>query len=78
MHSIQFMKSAGVKDEDILHFFNVKIRSVLEYSTPVYTSMLTVENISDIERAKKITLKVVLAERYTHYEHECKILETAT
>ena len=40
--------------------------------------MLTVENISDIERVQKITLKVVLAERYTHYEHACKILETAT
>ena len=76
--AVSRLKSAGVKDDDILHFFNVKIRSVLEYSTPVYTSMLTVENISDIERVQKITLKVVLAERYTHYEHACTIFGTAT
>ena len=51
--AISRLKSAGVSDTDILYFFNIKIRSVLEYSVPVYTSMLTRENISDIERIKK-------------------------
>ena len=76
--AVSRLKSAGVSDQDILHFFNVKIRSVLEYCTPVYTSMLTEENISDIERVQKITLKVILSDRYTSYEDACKTLNTSS
>ena len=75
--AVSRLKSAGVSDQDILHFFNVKIRSVLEYCTPVYTSMLTEENISDIERVQKITLKVILNDRYTSYDDACKTLITS-
>ena len=48
--AISRLKSANVKNEDILHFFNEKIRSVLEFAAPVFSSMLTKENIVDIER----------------------------
>ena len=56
--------------------FNVKIRSVLEYSSPVFTSMLTQQNIDDIERIQKISLKVILNERYENYEQACTLMNT--
>ena len=55
--AISRLKSAGSSDDDILHFFNIKIRSVLEYSAPVYTPMLTLQNINDIEDCNKGCIK---------------------
>ena len=40
--------------------------------------MLTEENISDIERVQKITLKVILNDRYTSYDDACKTLITSS
>ena len=67
-----------MSNDDILHFFNVKIRSVLEYAAPVFTSMLTVENTTDIERIHKIALKVILNDSYSTYESACSTMETVT
>jgi hypothetical protein len=58
--AISRLKSAGVSEDDILFFFNIKIHSVLEFCAPVWSSMLTVESISDIEYVQKIALKVML------------------
>ena len=74
--AISRLKSAGVNDDDILLFFNMKIRSVLEYSAPVFTSMLTAENIADIERVQKIAMKVILVDRYSDYESACELMGT--
>ena len=74
--AISRLKSAAVSEDDILHFFNVKIRSVLEYSAPVFTSMLTVQNITDIERIQKIALKVILDEKYQNYNQACTLMNT--
>ena len=76
--AISRLKSAAVSDDDILHFFEIKIRSVLEYAAPVFTSMLTVENITDIERIQKITLKVILNDRYENYEQACNFMNTSS
>ena len=74
--AISRLKSANVNNEDILHFFNVKIRSVLEFAAPVFSSMLTKENIVDIERIQKIALKVILNESYSSYDLACSDLKT--
>ena len=74
--AISRLKSAGSSDDDILHFFNIKIRSVLEYSAPVYTPMLTVQNINNIERVQKIEIKVILNEKYEAYHEACQLLHT--
>jgi hypothetical protein len=74
--AISRLKTANVSEDDILHFFNVKIRSVLEYSAPVFSSMLTLENISDIERVQKIALKVILSDCYKDYDQACSHLNT--
>ena len=72
--SITRLKAAGVSDDDIFYFFTVKIRSVLEFSAPIFTSMLSEENISDIERIQKIVFRVILTERYTDYESACILM----
>ena len=74
--AISRLKAAAVSDDDILFFFQMKIRSVLEYSSPAFNSMLTVENISDIERVQKIVLKVILDTKYLNYDQACQILKT--
>ena len=72
--AISRLKSAGVSNDDILHFFNIKIRSVLEYCAPVFTSMMTACNVSDIERVQKIAMKVILNDSYVDYQSGCDIL----
>ena len=47
--TISKLKKAGVPDMDILYFFFMKIRSVLETNCPVVHSMLTLENKEGIE-----------------------------
>ena len=74
--AISRLKAAAVSDDDILFFFQMKIRSVLEYSSPVFNSMLTVQNISNIERIQKIVLKVILDTKYLSYDQACQILKT--
>ena len=76
--ALRKLKTAGVHDQDILFFFNMKIRSVLEYSAPIFTSMMSNENILDIERIQKIALKIILSERFTDYSTACKILNVTS
>ena len=76
--AIRKLKKAGISDEDLLHFFFVKIRSVLESNCPVFHSMLTQEGTDDIERIQKIVLRVILDERYTGYDSACKLLNIET
>ena len=44
----------------------------------LFTSMLTIQQSSDIERIQKIVLKVILGRRYTEYEQACKLLSIST
>ena len=76
--TITRLKAATVGEDDIIHFYNMKIRSVLEYAAPVFTSMLTAENIIDIERIQKIVLKVILTDRYESYDQACVLLGTTS
>ena len=74
--TISRLKSATVNNDDIFHFYSMKIRSVLEYAAPVFSSMLTAENVADIERIQKIVLKVILSDQYQSYDQACKLLGT--
>ena len=72
------LKSAGVSNQDILYFYCLKIRSVLETACPIFHSMLTIQNRDDLERVQKIVFKVILSEKYTSYENSCKTLNMET
>ena len=76
--AIRKLKKAGISDDDLLHFFFVKIRSVLESNCPVFHSILTQENTDDIERMQKIVLKLILGDRYTDYQSSCLLLDVET
>ena len=58
--TISRLKSTGVNNDEIFHFYNMKIRSVLEYAARVFTSMLKKQEINDIERIQKIVLTIIL------------------
>ena len=60
---------------DILHFYNMKIRSVLESNCVVYHSMLTQEETRDIERIQKIVIKIILEHKYETYQQGCLHLD---
>ena len=72
------LKKEGISNGDILHFFYMKIRSVLESNCPVFHSMLTQEHSDDIERVQKIVLRVILEDKYKSYEQACSFLEVTT
>ena len=72
------MKAARVSDRDILYFYSIKIRSILEYACPVFNSMMTQEDCSRIERIQKIVFKVILREKYRNYSQAGIYLNTLT
>ena len=76
--AISRLKTAKVSDDDILLFYTMKIRSVLEYAAPVFSSMLTMQQSSDIERIQKIVVKIILGQRYKEYDIACHSLSIST
>ena len=42
----------------------------------VFSSMLTAENVTDIERIQKIVLKVIMSDQYQSYDQACQLLGT--
>ena len=44
------------------------VRSILEQSCQVWHPMLTLENITDLERVQKSALKIILQNEYSTYE----------
>ena len=44
------------------------VRSILEQSCVIWHSSLSVENREDIERVQKNALRIILRNKYTHYE----------
>ena len=51
------------------------IRSILEYSSNVWHTSLTQENIDDIERIQKCALKIILKKKYIDYESSLQRLD---
>ena len=76
--ALRKLKNTGVSSEDILKFYNMKIRSVLESSCAVFHSMLKIEDSNDIERIQKITLKIILGPSYESYDSACNQLKIET
>ena len=72
------LKKTGISDEDLLLFYNMKIRSVLETNAPVFHPMLSQGDRDDMERIQKIVFKIILDDRYIDYSHACTTLNTQT
>ena len=67
MSLITKLKYVGVKEDDLLDIYKLFIRSLLEYCSVVFHSSLTQENIQDLERVQKTSLKVILGDQYKDY-----------
>ena len=76
--TIRKLKKAGISDEDILYFYFIKIRSVLESNCVAFHSLLTKENSENIERIQKIVLRIIMNEDYFDYHHACLKLDVQT
>ena len=62
------LKYVGTPQQDLITIYILFIRSVVEYCSIVWHSSLTSDQKSDIERIQKVSLKVILRERYVDYE----------
>ena len=61
------LKYVGVGQEDLLDVYKLFIRSLLEYCSVAFHSRLTQEDIQDLERVQKTSLKVILGDQYLDY-----------
>ena len=73
--AIRKLKKNGISENDILHFYNFKIRSVLEANCVIYHPMLTQEETNDIEQIQKIVLRIILAHKYENYTQACLLMK---
>jgi hypothetical protein len=67
------LKYTGVKQQDLLDIYKLFIRSRAEYLSVVWHSSLTAAQSHKIENIQKTSLKIILADKYDHYESSCEI-----
>ena len=64
--------------EDMIQIYISYIRSILEQSSTVWHSSLTVEDSQDIERVQKSAVRTILKQEYSNYEDALDILHLET
>ena len=62
------LKYVGTKTNDLLDVYKLFIRSILEYCSVVFHSSLTQEDVQNLERIQKTSLKVIFGDEYESYE----------
>ena len=66
--TIRRLMKFGTKLEDLKDVYFKQVRSILEFSVPVWNSNITKQEICDIERVQKCFLHIVLGEGYDNYQ----------
>ena len=61
------LKYAGVQIEDLLHIYQLFIRSCAEYCSVAFHSSLTLSESASLERLQSTCLKVILQDSYISY-----------
>ena len=74
MQLIRELHKFGASIEEMVHFWILFCRSILEQSCVVWGPSLTQENIEDLERMQKSFAKLVLKQNYKNYENALIIL----
>ena len=64
--------------EDLKTIYIAYIRSILEQSAVVWHASLTLQNMEDLERVQKSALKIILKNKYIHYNQACELLSLDT
>ena len=72
------LKCMGATRQVLLDIYAKHVRSVVEFSSVVWTSGLTRESIIQIERVQKIAFAVILGPDYKSYKEACVSLTMET
>ena len=67
MSMLSKLKYVGTSVEDLLDIYGLFIRSCAEYCSVVFHSRLTLEQVHDIERIQKTSLRIILGDMYLSY-----------
>ena len=72
------LKSMGASRKTLLDVYSKHVRSVVEFAAVVWTSGVTKECITQIERVQKSAFAIILAQDYISYNHACELLDMKT
>ena len=78
MQILRRLSTFNPPTSDMKQIYIAYIRSLLEQSSNVWHSGLTVQNENDLKRVQKIACKLILKEKYKSYEYALKYLELDT
>ena len=66
--TIRRLMKFGTSLEDLKDVYYKQVRSILEFSVPVWNSNITKQEICDIERVQKCFLHIILGDEYDNYQ----------
>ena len=75
MWMLMRLKAQGADIFDLKDIYEKQIRSVLEFGAPVFTSGLSCEDETNIERVQKTAAHVILDKNYTGYKDALEVLD---
>ena len=78
MEIIRKLLQFNAPKTDLLHVYIVYIRSLLEQSSNVWHSGLSIQNENDLERVQKVACKLILKHNYKSYENSLIVLGIET
>ena len=76
--SIERIRSMGASAETLWDVYCKQVRSVLEFTAVVWSSGLTQENSTQIERIQKSAFAVIMGVQYASNEKSCAKLSMET
>ena len=68
LYMLRTLRSHGLPHHDLLTIFVAFVRPILEYAAPVWSSGLTLDQRSRLERLQKRALRIIFRGQYTDYE----------
>ena len=78
MELLRKVASFGTSIEELKNIYFLFVRSQLEHSATVWHSSLTEENRNNLERVQKSAVKIILGEKYKHYQQALEYLDIET
>ena len=72
------LKPLGATTKELLDVYDKQIRCMVEFSTPVWTSGLTLAEENQIERIQKAAFAIILGKEYSSYAKALKQLTRST
>ena len=75
MEILRKLKKIQAPHNDLKHIYIVYVRSLLEQSSNVWHSSLTIQNKNELERVQKVALKIILGSDYKTYTNAMSILD---